>query len=627
MSEQETVKDAATATGHWQDLVAILVAGAAAELDAPVAAYLAVRSGAGADLEESGNFTGTFKRAALCQSLQDRDHPVQECGKCPQRYAKMLLAEPGAQSRVYNCPFGLTVMACRREVREDLDVVLVGGRWAELGGEGATFQAISRLTVPEERKRRAEDLARYARSLPTPTVIAAVDKFGETAGHVAVMLRSLYEQRLEIRLGNVAAELRRTVGPSLPTDALAAKLSQALRAFRQDVWCRDLAIVGAYDWYTGHPRLLASTAPTAGSLDNVLLREMSLDELKALGDKTPDALLRIVRERLEGTDVPSKALATTISQDATACVYLNMDPYPGALLVMAQECPPDVDGRHARAAVQETLAKRLPELVASILTEVAARQALLAFVSRVSHAVRGPLNSVAGALGFLKMLMGQAQPLEASAVAKGLDFCSKAEASVSDVGAHMRDMQLALLQATFADTALTLGTHPIRRLIAGVLESFPAPGRGIEVRRVEKLLASTDGQMDFAQMSIAVENLVNNAVKYSHFNRPVTVEYGTRWNRELNQDWFYVAVSDFGVGVREDECDRIWDPHFQGSYRDPKRTIFGTGLGLALVRRILERHGGSATFTQERIGGSADEPEHCEVTFTITWPVAGPPGG
>ena len=108
------------------------------------------------------------------------------------------------------------------------------------------------------------------------------------------------------------------------------------------------------------------------------------------------------------------------------------------------------------------------------------------------------------------------------------------------------------------------------------------------------------------ELSTAVRNLIDNAVKYSGETKLVELELSTP-----DMDTVLLQVRDRGVGIPKAELKRI----FRRFYRVPGRvtgTVKGTGLGLFIVRSIARRHGGDA-FAQS-------EGEGCGSTFTIRLP-------
>jgi signal transduction histidine kinase len=95
-------------------------------------------------------------------------------------------------------------------------------------------------------------------------------------------------------------------------------------------------------------------------------------------------------------------------------------------------------------------------------------------------------------------------------------------------------------------------------------------------------------------------NLVGNALKYTHRGGQVWVaarEIGSnsRWMLEI-------AVGDTGVGIPEDEQERVFERFYRGSNNTPGST--GTGLGLAIVQELMLRHGGKVTVESKEGEGS-----------------------
>lgn len=98
---------------------------------------------------------------------------------------------------------------------------------------------------------------------------------------------------------------------------------------------------------------------------------------------------------------------------------------------------------------------------------------------------------------------------------------------------------------------------------------------------------------------LAVNNLIQNAVKYGRENGFVKVEL------TQNDEYVYLNVTDNGAGIAEDELNRIWERFYRA---DKSRSTKGLGLGLSLVKQIAEYHGGEASVVSKIGVGS---------TFTV----------
>lgn len=110
---------------------------------------------------------------------------------------------------------------------------------------------------------------------------------------------------------------------------------------------------------------------------------------------------------------------------------------------------------------------------------------------------------------------------------------------------------------------------------------------------------------DRVRLEQVAANLIDNAVKYTPEGGRVTIEVLAADGRAI------LRVRDTGIGIPESEQTRIWDRLFRG---DQSRTARGLGLGLSLVKAIVEAHGGTASVTSTQGAGS---------TFEIVLPLAG----
>ena len=103
---------------------------------------------------------------------------------------------------------------------------------------------------------------------------------------------------------------------------------------------------------------------------------------------------------------------------------------------------------------------------------------------------------------------------------------------------------------------------------------------------------------DRTRLEQVAANLIDNAVKYTPRDGRVDVTVARDGDRAV------LRVSDTGPGIPADELPRIWDRLFRG---DTSRTERGLGLGLSLVKAIVEAHGGTAGVTSEPGQGSTFE--------------------
>lgn len=110
-----------------------------------------------------------------------------------------------------------------------------------------------------------------------------------------------------------------------------------------------------------------------------------------------------------------------------------------------------------------------------------------------------------------------------------------------------------------------------------------------EKKNVEIVLESfrpVTAEVDEVKLTLAISNLVENAIKYNH---------DTGWvHVSLNADhkFFYIKVVDSGIGIPEEDIDHIFERFYRVD-KSHSKEIGGTGLGLAIARNAVIMHRGS----------------------------------
>ena len=99
-------------------------------------------------------------------------------------------------------------------------------------------------------------------------------------------------------------------------------------------------------------------------------------------------------------------------------------------------------------------------------------------------------------------------------------------------------------------------------------------------------------EMDSQKMRMAIQNLVDNAVKYSRKNSSVKIR------AEIKNNRLFVSIGDQGIGIANDEQAKIFSKFFRG--RNAKEyEPTGSGLGLYIVKNVVQRHRGQIWFESE----------------------------
>jgi signal transduction histidine kinase len=155
---------------------------------------------------------------------------------------------------------------------------------------------------------------------------------------------------------------------------------------------------------------------------------------------------------------------------------------------------------------------------------------------------------------------------------------------------------------TASDSLLTKQPIPPDELISECVERFEAahPDRTIRWREGPPLPLS---EMDPRFVRRAVLNLLENAARYSPSSEPIEI---ASW---VDADHLVIEVTDSGPGIPVELHDRIFEPFFQGDAA--RGGSSGSGLGLSIVKRIAEAHGGKVGVISSESGS----------TFRITLPL------
>ncbi|MGZ7043293.1 MAG: sensor histidine kinase, partial [Methanobacterium sp.] len=104
---------------------------------------------------------------------------------------------------------------------------------------------------------------------------------------------------------------------------------------------------------------------------------------------------------------------------------------------------------------------------------------------------------------------------------------------------------------------------------------------------------------DAGQLQRVFQNIISNAIKFRKQEKPLKINISVRLNKE--KDKFVFSVKDNGIGIEEQYLKRIFTIFQRLHTRD---VYEGTGIGLSIVKKIIERHGGRVWVESEFGKGS-----------------------
>jgi GAF domain-containing protein/CheY-like chemotaxis protein len=224
------------------------------------------------------------------------------------------------------------------------------------------------------------------------------------------------------------------------------------------------------------------------------------------------------------------------------------------------------------------------------------------FLANMSHELRTPLNAI---IGYSEMLQEEARDQQAEGFVPDLQ-------RIHAAGKHLLELINAVLDLSKIEAGKmelyleTFEVAPLLRDVAAVLEPLAQKNQN----RLEVRCAPDVGDMraDLTKLRQALFNLVSNACKFTE--RGVVSLAVTREAVDEGGDAIVFAVSDSGIGMTPEQTARLFEEFAQVDASTTRR-FGGTGLGLALSRRLCRMMGGDITVTSESGRGS---------TFTIRLP-------
>jgi light-regulated signal transduction histidine kinase (bacteriophytochrome) len=226
-----------------------------------------------------------------------------------------------------------------------------------------------------------------------------------------------------------------------------------------------------------------------------------------------------------------------------------------------------------------------------------ANRELEAFSYSVSHDLRAPLRSIEG---FSQILLEDySEVLDED----GEDYLGRVRAASQHMDTLIDDL---LDLSRVSRGPLRRETVDLSALATGIIDELrrSEPEREVEFVTEEDILAFADANL----LTVALENLLSNAWKFTSKNARATIEFGCIPKREADegrgvrspaQTTYFVR--DDGVGFEQAYADKLFGA-FQRLHAAEE--FEGTGIGLATVARIVRRHGGRV-WAEGRVGEGA----------------------
>lgn len=269
-------------------------------------------------------------------------------------------------------------------------------------------------------------------------------------------------------------------------------------------------------------------------------------------------------------EAPARTADGTVRWFASRLVVIRDENNPRVVLVVT-----DID---ERKKAEEEISRLNTELEQRVRTRTAeyeaANRELESFAYSVSHDLRAPLRAINGFSQILTDEYGEA--LDET----GRDHLARIRAATLRMGGLIDDLlnlsrvtrsELKRVRVNLSEVAVEVADNLHRAY----------PERTVEMHIHPDIVAEVDASL----VRIILENLLNNAWKFTAHSPQARIEFG----RMVEESEFVYFISDNGAGFNMAYADKLFGPfqrlHAPGEFE-------GTGIGLATVQRIVQRHGG-----------------------------------
>ena len=194
-------------------------------------------------------------------------------------------------------------------------------------------------------------------------------------------------------------------------------------------------------------------------------------------------------------------------------------------------------------------------------------------LANVSHDLKTPLTLISGYAEMIRDIPSENNPENIQII---IDEANRLGVLVNDL--------LSLSKISSRTEPLNLSVYDINNNLINIVERFNKllESKGFVVNYLDKgpIYVNDDNR----KIEQVIYNLINNAVNYSGDSRKIEVE------SKITDQKVRISVKDYGIGIKKDELEYIWDRYYRVD-KGHQRSVQGSGLGLSIIKGILEYHG------------------------------------
>ena len=408
--------------------------------------------------------------------------------------------------------------------------------------------------------------------------------------------RRQVEERLRL-LDAIGEATRVALDPRTIMDAATRLLGQYLDVTRvayADVEADNDRFTIRHDW------------TASGAASSVGVYSLDLFGSRARADMRQGRTLLIHDVDRELGEDDGAAMFNRIGIKAIVCCPLVKDGRLVAMMAVHQEGP------RAWSAGEVALVEAVVERCWAHIERVRGAEALRAadrhkseFLATLAHELRNPLAPIRNGLEIMRMKGAGSQATE--------NVRAMMERQVAHM-VHLINDLLDIARVSSGKLVLQMRHVDLREAIATAVEtSKPLLDAGGHALALSLPDAPLPAEADPVRISQVVGNLLSNAAKYTpHGGR---IALAARAERSGSAHEAVITVSDNGIGIAEDMLGAVFEMFTQVP-RSIDRAGGGLGIGLSLVRRLVELHGGKVDAGSAGVGRGS--------TFTVRLPLAAP---
>ena len=334
-----------------------------------------------------------------------------------------------------------------------------------------------------------------------------------------------------------------------------------------------------YEIYLTKRKLITQSNYQYQKDDNLSEITLTEKDLKKIIDSTYTYVKR---------PISSKTNRITLTKQLNSCQDINLEIINPAAILLKQ-------ARYVlfiSIFIVVLIASILVYLLNSALRENRFVRFIKEYTHALTHDLRSPLNSIHLASSTLYQ---EGDSLESKKAKDYLRICKDQSKNMLD----SIDRILTVAKTEQTELIVNKKPLPIKPYLQEITRKFVEDNIHVKPIVVEVACEQDDleASIDSVLMGSVLNNLMDNAVKYSYDSVAITIK------AYLQGNTIHIRIKDDGMGIPANDLEAIFEHFNQGSLLERKR-MFGYGIGLSFIKQVVQSHGGHIEVTSKVMEGS-----------------------